>query len=68
MREIVPPGYAISPQELKRITDELRQARAAELTAASEQDRARIEKEISEQARRKIEKPCGRGRFWHLIH
>ena len=54
MKQIVPPGYAISKEEIQRLTEELRQARAGELANASEKDRARIEKEISLEAQKKI--------------
>ena len=54
MRPIVPPGYAVPQQVIQRLTEELRQARAGELARASEKDRARIEKQISQAVRRKI--------------
>jgi hypothetical protein len=56
MSKIVPTGYAVPQKEIQRLTEELRQARAAELAGASEKDRARIAKEISRQARLKIAK------------
>ena len=37
--QIVPPGYAVPKKEIERLTEELRQARAAELAKASEKDR-----------------------------
>jgi hypothetical protein len=61
MKQIVPPGYAVPKKEIQRLTEELRQARAGELAAASEKDRARIEKEISIEVRRRITKPHGLG-------
>jgi hypothetical protein len=68
MKQIVPPGYAISKEEIQRLTEELRQARSGELAKASEKDRARIEKEISLDVRKKITK-FGRlsGFILHLI-
>jgi hypothetical protein len=59
MKQIVPPGYAVPQKEIQRLTEELRQARAGELAAASEKDRARIEKEITREVRRKIAGPHG---------
>jgi len=56
MRNIVPPGYAVPKQEIQRLTEELRQARAGELAKASDKDRARIEKEISLEVRKRIAK------------
>ena len=52
MRSIMPPGYS---QEAKRrrLEEELRQARAAELAAADKKQRARIEKEIRAEVNRR---------------
>jgi hypothetical protein len=55
MPSIMPPGY--DQKARKRLEDELRQARASELTAADAKQRARIEKEI----RAEVDK-----RFGHL--
>jgi len=54
MKPIVPSGYAVPKHEIERLTEELRQARASELAGASDQDRARIEKQIKLEVRRKI--------------
>jgi hypothetical protein len=56
MQPIVPPGYAVPPQERQRLIEEQRQARAPELAKASEKDRARLEKEIVRDVDRKISK------------
>ena len=45
MGSIMPPGYSQQAKR-KRLENELRQARAAELAAADKKQRARIEKEI----------------------
>jgi hypothetical protein len=67
MRQIVPPGYAVPQKEIQRLTDELRQARAGELAAASGKDRARIEKEITREVRRKTTKLHGLTYVLHLF-
>jgi len=63
MKQIVPAGYAVAKQDIQRLTEELRQARAGELATASEKDRARIEKEINREVQRKIAKLGGLGAF-----
>ena len=54
MKSVVPHGYAIPQEHIKRLTEELRTARAIELAAASEQERARIEEEIKKEVQRKL--------------
>jgi hypothetical protein len=67
MKSIVPPGYAVPQQEIQRLTEQLRQARAGELAGASEEVRARIEKEISREVRKKLTKPHGLGAVLYLL-
>ncbi|HEX3718941.1 MAG TPA: hypothetical protein VH595_13310 [Verrucomicrobiae bacterium] len=70
MNQIVPRGYAVPKVDIKRLTDELRASRAQELANASEQDRARIEREIEMEVRSKIKKvelPRRRNRS-HLLY
>jgi hypothetical protein len=64
MRKIVPPGYAVPKQEIQRLTEELRQARAGELAKASDKDRARIEKEISLEV---LKKSTKLDRLWRYV-
>jgi hypothetical protein len=61
MKQVVPHGYAIPQEHIKRLTDELRTARAVELAAASEQERTRIEEEIKKEVQKKLK---GRRAFW----
>jgi len=58
MNKIVPPGYAVAPAEIRRLTEELRKARAKELEGAPERDRARIEKEIAKEVSRLLKPRC----------
>jgi DNA-binding transcriptional MerR regulator len=67
MKDIVPSGYAVPREEIKRLMDELRQSRAAELASATEHDRARIDKEIRREVERKIHKLHPRGLFSTLL-
>jgi hypothetical protein len=55
MKHVVPHGYAIPQAQIKRVTEELRAARAAELAAASAPERARIEAEIKKEVRKKLD-------------
>jgi hypothetical protein len=54
MKRIMPHGYSIEPTR-RRMTAELRKARAGDLATASETDRARIEEEIQREVRQKLE-------------
>jgi hypothetical protein len=62
MRSIMPPGYTRNA-ERKRLENELRQARAGELAAADEKQRASIEKEIHAEIDRRLGKCVSRGFF-----
>jgi hypothetical protein len=64
MKPIVPLGYAVPKHEIERLTEEARQARAAELAGASEQDRARIEKQIKREVSRKLRSRIGWSGLW----
>ena len=65
MGSIMPPGYSQQAKR-KRLENELRQARAAELAAADKKQRARIEKEIRQAAQQKIHR---KGRIGsHLLY
>jgi hypothetical protein len=55
MNSIMPPGYSL-PAQRKRLENELRQARAAELHQADKKQRARIEKEIRAEVTRRLGK------------
>jgi hypothetical protein len=55
MRSIMPPGYSLDAKR-KRLEDELRQAKAAELAGADKKQRARIEKEIRAEVIRQLGK------------
>lgn len=64
MKPIVPHGYAVPLEDLKRLTEELRAARAAELANASAQERIRIEEKIKKEVRKKF-KPLPH--LWHIL-
>ncbi len=53
MRSIMPHGYSL-PARRKRLEEELRQTRSAELAAADKKQRARIEKEIRAEVNRQL--------------
>ena len=55
MRSIMPPGYSHGAKR-KRLENELRQAKAAELAGADQKQRARIEKEIRAEVDRQLGK------------
>jgi hypothetical protein len=62
MRSIMPHGYEHKAKR-KRLGDELRQARAAELAGADRKQRARIEKEISAEVDKRLGKSILRSFF-----
>jgi len=68
MKAIVPGGYAIPREEMERLVEEARKARAAELSKASEEERARIEKEIRRAARLELGRTGRRGFLDSILH
>jgi|HubBroStandDraft_1064217.scaffolds.fasta_scaffold284266_1 hypothetical protein len=53
VRSIMPHGYELAAKR-KRLENELRQARAAELAVADKKQRARIEKEIRAEVNKRL--------------
>lgn len=53
MRDIMPRGYSIAIRR-KRMAEELRQARSAELAQATKSEQRRIEREIHAEVNRQI--------------
>ena len=66
MRSIMPHGYSL-PARRKRLEEELRQARASELAAADEKQRARIETEIRAEVNRQLGKDSRSGFLRDMI-
>jgi hypothetical protein len=63
MPSIMPPGYEHTARR-KRLENELRQARAADLAGADKKQRARIEKEILAE----LDKQLGKDNWRSFLH
>jgi hypothetical protein len=67
MLSIMPPGYEEQAKR-KRLENELRQARTAELAGADKRQRHRIEKEIRAELDKQLGKYNWRGFFHRYLH